>query len=654
MKKVKNLFKKCLSLFVTGALCSSMLCVNAKADVDSNSTENTNITYKAHVENIGWQNAVSNGETAGTIGQNLTMQAIQIDYPNNEGLKLEYQVHVQDKGWLDVAKSGEIAGTVGENRPMEAISIALKDASGKDSTNYSVYYRTHVSEKGWTTWSKNGSISGTVGENLAMQAIQVCVAKVGTSKYAEMESLISDTENLDISYKAHVENEGWQGAVSNGETAGTTGKLLKMQAIQIDYPNKAGLKLEYQVHVQDKGWLDVSKGGEVAGTVGENRPMEAISIALKDASGKDSTNYSVYYRTHLRDLGWTVWSKDGNISGTVGENIPMEAIQICVAKVGTSKYAEMESLVSDTENISLTYRAHVTNEGWQSEVTTGYTAGTTGKNLSMQAIQINYPNKAGLNIEYAVHVQDLGWLQTVRNGEVAGTVGRNLPIEGICIALKDANGKDSTNYSVFYRTYVREVGWTNWGKDGDIAGTVGKNLAVEGVQITVCKVGTQDYYNMKYKVDHPEPIKFPSATPKQIEKIINIAAGEVGYREGAGNFTKYGTWFGMQDEWCAIFVSWCANQAGISTDIIPKHSLCSSGANWFKNRGLWVAGGNTPNPGDIIYFYRRGDINHVGIVKSVSGGIVTTIEGNSSNMVAERTHKVSDSDIAGYGRPKYQ
>ena len=53
----------------------------------------------------------------------------------------------------------------------------------------------------------------------------------------------------------------------------------------------------------------------------------------------------------------------------------------------------------------------------------------------------------------------------------------------------------------------------------------------------------------------------------QREDILKIARSQIGYKEVSNNWTKYGQWYGMQDDWCAIFVSWCANQAKIPTSI---------------------------------------------------------------------------------------
>ena len=94
-------------------------------------------------------------------------------------------------------------------------------------------------------------------------------------------------------------------------------------------------------------------------------------------------------------------------------------------------------------------------------------------------------------------------------------------------------------------------------------------------------------------------------------KIVQIAQNEVGYKESGNNQTKYGEWYGMQDEWCNIFVSWCANQAGISEDIIPKMAYVPNTANWFDSKGQYknsrANGGNyTPQAGDIVLF----DYNH--------------------------------------------
>lgn len=160
-----------------------------------------------------------------------------------------------------------------------------------------------------------------------------------------------------------------------------------------------------------------------------------------------------------------------------------------------------------------------------------------------------------------------------------------------------------------------------------------------------------------------------------INKLIQIAEGEIGYYEkasnkdlgsktgnrGKGNYTKYGQWHGINPgAWCHMFVSWCANQAGIGTDIIPKTASCDNGMQWFKDQNCWQPakgwGGNyIPKRGDIVYYSSTGkswDSDHVGIVTGVADKL-ETIEGNTGDCVARRTHSLGDKYILGYGTPAY-
>lgn len=143
-------------------------------------------------------------------------------------------------------------------------------------------------------------------------------------------------------------------------------------------------------------------------------------------------------------------------------------------------------------------------------------------------------------------------------------------------------------------------------------------------------------------------------------RLVKIATEEIGYREGNNNDTKYGEWYNLNYEpWCAMFVSWCANQAGISTDIIPKYCGCTAGRKWFIDEGLYQAreSGYLPKAGDIV-FYRDTDetadiSTHTGIVYACDGVRVYTIEGNTSDMCAKRSYLLTSAYILGYGTPNY-
>lgn len=148
-------------------------------------------------------------------------------------------------------------------------------------------------------------------------------------------------------------------------------------------------------------------------------------------------------------------------------------------------------------------------------------------------------------------------------------------------------------------------------------------------------------------------------------QVLNEARSQVGYREGRGNNNKYGVWYGMNYQpYCAIGLTWCASRiSGGLTAIGGRWSYCPSWARWFRNRKRWSR--STGSRGDIVFFdwsglRRYGQEMHVGIVESVSGSYVHTIEfnttggaGNQSDGggVYRRTRHIST--VVGFGKPLY-
>lgn len=137
--------------------------------------------------------------------------------------------------------------------------------------------------------------------------------------------------------------------------------------------------------------------------------------------------------------------------------------------------------------------------------------------------------------------------------------------------------------------------------------------------------------------------------------IVDVAISQIGANEADGSHMKYINWyggFGKGTPWCAIFVSWCANQAGIPTSVIPKCSACVNGKKWFSDKGKFRSkSGYTPKRGDIVFFLNGR--SHTGIVEKVVGSKLYTIEGNTRDKVARRNYALSESTITGYGVPDY-
>lgn len=172
--------------------------------------------------------------------------------------------------------------------------------------------------------------------------------------------------------------------------------------------------------------------------------------------------------------------------------------------------------------------------------------------------------------------------------------------------------------------------------------------------------------------------------------IVNIALSQINYKEGdaktelsglsngSKNYTEYCRWYDTIDDrydythsaWCAMFVSWCANQAGIPTSVVCYHALTVSGLTWFEQnaqvytRAQVEAGTYTPRPGDIIYFKSAANgnkVNHVGIVVRYGDGVVYTVEGNAfpgeksseGGQVCIKSYPIDDSFIRYICSPNY-
>ena len=144
------------------------------------------------------------------------------------------------------------------------------------------------------------------------------------------------------------------------------------------------------------------------------------------------------------------------------------------------------------------------------------------------------------------------------------------------------------------------------------------------------------------------------------DAIVTVAISQIGNVGGQ----PYWSWYGFENrvEWCACFVSWCANECGyIDAGIIPKFAGCINGVNWFRERGQWAGNDIQPTPGMIIFFdwddeYEGGQdglSDHVGIVERVENGRVYTLEGNSGDSCRERSYPLGYYQILGYGMPTY-
>lgn len=170
------------------------------------------------------------------------------------------------------------------------------------------------------------------------------------------------------------------------------------------------------------------------------------------------------------------------------------------------------------------------------------------------------------------------------------------------------------------------------------------------------------------------------------DAVVSAALGEVGYTEGDNEFSKFGKWYGQSHSyWCAMFVSWAANEAGVPQRVIPRAAYCPYQVSGFRSADRFYdsqarGGDYVPQQGDIIFFYNslakpEGNTiaTHVGIVLYVENGEVFSIEGNALTGRTDLTERVAEYDdsmdppdyvtvnryaldsprILGYGAPEY-
>lgn len=139
------------------------------------------------------------------------------------------------------------------------------------------------------------------------------------------------------------------------------------------------------------------------------------------------------------------------------------------------------------------------------------------------------------------------------------------------------------------------------------------------------------------------------------QAIVDTALAQLGQVGGQPFWSWYG--FDSRVEWCATFVSWCANQNGVLGASVPKFASCrGEGVPWFQSHGQWASPDDiVPVAGDIIFFDWEGDgvPNHVGIVVGTDGDKVYTVEGNSSDAVRTKSYNLNSKLIFGYGLPNY-
>lgn len=449
------------------------------------------IVAQAHIQKVGNSGQVKSSSenpvvTLGTKGQGLRLEALRMHIEGDEALQIQYRAHVQGTGWQDwktgsdSLSSDEVAGTVGQGKRIEAVQIRL---TGDDAQTYDVYYRVYVQKIGWMGWTKNGSPAGTTCASLRVEAVQIALVPDGSSAPdASASATNAPYFSAHVSYSAYVQKNGWMNTVSDGATAGTTEKSLRVEALRVktDAGNGSAMGISYRAYVQGSGWMDETADGGTAGTTGKKRRMEAVQIRL---TGAGASYFDVWYRVYVQNVGWLAWTSDGATAGTSGMSYRIEAVQIRIRAKGSGKPSSAGTALnySFLSSKSIAYKTYVQSIGWQDTVSDGSMAGTTEKSLRIEAIQIS-SSLPGVGVSYRGLIQDSGWESGWHSSGVCGTTGKSKRLEAVQIKL---TGSAASHFHVWYRVYAENYGWLGWAHDGESAGTENYSLRAEAIEIVV-------------------------------------------------------------------------------------------------------------------------------------------------------------------------
>ena len=144
-----------------------------------------------------------------------------------------------------------------------------------------------------------------------------------------------------------------------------------------------------------------------------------------------------------------------------------------------------------------------------------------------------------------------------------------------------------------------------------------------------------------------------NASGRSAQDVLNVMRSWIGYSEANRKFRQiidlYNSYLPLArgyavqytDEWCDTAVSAAAIQAGC-VDLIGTECGCEKHIEIFKEKGIWIEDGTiVPLPGDIILYNwdcqvqpNDGYSDHIGYVESVSGQMITVMEGNYNEEVA--------------------
>ena len=293
-------------------------CSNITKSITGSNVEVAKIDYEAHVQDLGWTGAVSNGNVAGLTGHNKRLEAIAISIsaPGYSTCGVRYQPHIANYGWdSGWTTTGNIAGTTGQSISLEAIKIEL---TGDCASKFNIQYRTHVQDIGWMDWVSNGAVAGTTGQSKNLEAIQIFLEPKSDSGYQRVDftpvrkispGTVSDGAGNTASCPAVAAAvDDGAGPVLQKITNTSGGGLVcgEVGTLLTAVDSKSGVQ-KYQISSNNSTWTDINTLQNTPHTAKQNNTIylracdnagncsgsQSTVVHIGEFSGSSSTSCSV-------------------------------------------------------------------------------------------------------------------------------------------------------------------------------------------------------------------------------------------------------------------------------------------------------------------------------------------------------------------------
>ena len=321
-------------------------------------------------------------------------------------------------GWR-VAWAADTTDRPNDDSTFAAATLSTGDQTADDETlntganlNQGIAYSAKLVGKDWQAWKGNGETAGSAGKSRRLEALAI---KLG--------------ENVEgsVQYQVHLAGAGWQKPHADSTVAGRAGKGRAIDGIRIALTGKISKthKVMYRVNLVGTGWQSWKNNGNVAGKNSAKHPVRAMQVKLvkKKATGSKTTGsgiVGVRYSVNMKGSGWSTWAANNERAGKVSKHQRLKGLRIFLDPGRFSG--------------SIHYSLRTANETWRGWRSDGKATGLYG-NVEALRIQLMGEIAKRYDVMYRVYVQGIGWQRRMRNGETAGTWGKHLRIESLQVSL---------------------------------------------------------------------------------------------------------------------------------------------------------------------------------------------------------------------------